>query len=447
MNQVDPDLLAAVEWLRSFIPAADWSDRRAALLSRMEDEALSTFWMRDPSALPEVGGDLAGLMLFTGEGALRPSGGGWYDPMTGARYIPLLTSIGRRITVGRSIGGIDDRARRLMCEERSQADAGMFELLLALSYAEQGWSSVEFIPETKRRRLPDFTARRSRKTWSVEAKRMGVGPYREAERAAFQALFEPVARLVAERRRFVVVNVVFVSELLTVPVGWLIEKVERALRIGGLPLDLSDKFGRVNIRPILTREIDEFLKHDYLLFGDARFIELALGEYDWHVNHLVAGDCPRHRRWPRYVDVLGPSLVIGRWISVGERAVERRSRHFIRQLSDATDQLLDDMPGAVHVGLEALDGDYTEFRRDAKIQEQLATFDPREKPLVWIYCHMFRPLVPPGGGWTFDETTSFWRSRPHRYPHVLPSRAIIRPPGAALRTGGHWRHAIDRDDD
>lgn len=447
MSQVDPNLLAAVEWLRSFMPAADWSDRRSVLLRRMEEEALSSFWIRDPSALPEVGDDVAGLMLFTGEAALQPSGGGWYDPMTGARYIPLLTSIGRRISLGRSIAGIDGRARRMMIEERSQADAGLFELLLALSYAEQGWSDISFIPETKRRRLPDFSARRSRKTWSIEAKRMGAGPYRDAERAAFRALFEPVAQMVAERRRFLVIDVVFDSELHAVPADWLVDKMERALRIGGLPLEMADEFGRVSIRPILTRTIDEFLEHDYLLFGDARFVELALGEYDWHVNHLVAGDCPRHERWPRYVDVLGSSLLIGRWMSTGERAVEKRSRHFLRQLSDATDQLLDDMPGAIHVGLEALDGDYTEFRRDAKIQQRLATYDPRGKPLVWIYCHVFRPLVPPDGGWTFDETTSYWRLRPHRYRHTLPARAIVRPPGAPLRKGGHWRHAIDREDD
>jgi hypothetical protein len=73
------------------------------------------------------------------------------------RVVPFLTRIGKELPLLLSVKGVEERAARMMLQERRQPDSSIFELLVALAYRRRGWSRVEFVPETPGRgRSPDM---------------------------------------------------------------------------------------------------------------------------------------------------------------------------------------------------------------------------------------------------------------------------------------------------
>ena len=85
-----------------------------------------------------------------------------YEPIQGARVLPIFKRLGTDLDLLKRIGGVDERVQRLLGGERAQLDGGLFELLVALLWKRTGYPIVEFIPERPPGKSPDILARSGR---------------------------------------------------------------------------------------------------------------------------------------------------------------------------------------------------------------------------------------------------------------------------------------------
>jgi hypothetical protein len=126
------------------------------------------------------------------------------------------------------------------------------------------------------------------------------------------------------------------------------------------------------------------------------------------------------------------------WETLAPAAVEGKARDVLRKVAEANDQLPVDKSGIVHIGFEALEGDLVERARYDKILTSLGRFDPRGKPLRYVYCHYFVPESPPSEAWAFDETVH-WQRITGTDPRPLQSPFLVLPKDIQGRTGPHWQ--------
>lgn len=427
-----PDLSAAVEYFRNLIGEQEWRTRREAAAWRFYETLVGKVASVADDGRHYRLADLFAWYLFLGEALTdHPQN---YEVFYGSRVVPILATIGRNLELSKAIGGFDERARRIVGPERSQPNGGLFELLVALAYARDG-AEVSFRPETPgiaRSHDIDVVVRGT--AWAVECKRMEAGEYAERERLRKLELWQPAARVLVSTGRNIYVRVDFLTELAEVPDRYLSDHAIEFLkssRENSLWLDnyAYGVIGELDLNPLQTA-----LKDGYLLYPGPIYHKLLTGEYIRYDNLNIVHKV-KFARNPHFVDEVDQAVVL-RTRSLSELSIEKKARDIRKKLSEANDQLPGDRPGVIHLGIEALNEDAIERRRYEKIMDTISTFDPRGKPLSYIYWHYFAPEATPEEVWAIDETF-LWRGMSGiRRPLSLMS--LVRPSGIQGRGGMHW---------
>ncbi len=179
----------------------------------------------------------------------------------------------------------------------------------------------------------------------------------------------------------------------------------------------------------------EVLDDHHVLASSSRMLELLSGRYVRHANYIQLSRLKLAEN-PRYVHECDLAVLL-RWESASPEAIDAKARDITTKLSEASDQLPAGRPGIVHIGFEAVEGDDVERARHRKIIERAQAFDPRGKPLEYVYCHYFVPESPPDQAWAFDETLQ-WVGIAPTGPHPLGETMLILP-AEGVREGPHWR--------
>lgn len=417
----DPDLRRAVDWLKGYV-GDDWSQRRLAAFARLYASAIGDLGFDGKGQFFDTG-DTFGWYLFLGEAALDHA---WnFEPMYGSRVVPLLRAIGRSMPLLTSIPGIADRVQRLVGAEKRQPNGTLFELLVAAAYRRAG-AEVAFRPEAPgKHKTYDLDVTVDGVTWAVECKRMETSEYGEQERMRMRELWRPSSDLVEKLGLSVFADLVFKVPVAEVPNGYLLEKAEHWLS-SGLPSLLwqddvaSGVIGEMDLKPLQS-----VLETDDVLISGTRVLELLTGRYRRHENH-IQGVRFKYGASPRYMDACDQAIVL-RWKCIAEASVNAKAKDVVAKLAQATAQLPNDRPGTVHVGLEAVEGDESEAARIARVLKSLEKFDPRGKPLEFVYVHYFLPDSPPGGGWDFEERVDWRRISGEARKPLSPAMLVILP--------------------
>lgn len=427
-----PDVRKAVDWFKAFLSAGEWKARRKAAFFRLH---LSAMGLRaDPKGRFFDDADTFGWYLFLSEAFLDHL---WnYEPIFGSRVIPVMAAIGRELEALKSVSGIDERVRRIVGSERSQPNGGMFELLVAAAYVRDG-ATVSFRPELRGLgRTHDIDVVIAGQEYAIECKRMETGAYGERERTRMRELWGPAIRLLASAERSFFGSVDFHVPVFDVPDRYLVERV-RAWMSSGMPSLLwDDEVARGASGDLDLGPLCEVLKDNEVLVNGTRLQELLVGRYIRHANYLQV---TRHRQGasPGYMSECDLAILL-RWQCIAPASVEAKARDVLRLLSSANDQLPTDKPGIVHIGFEAVEGDAVERVRFDKIMASTATFDPRGKPLQYVFCHYLVPESPPDEAWAFEETVQWRRigGGSGEAPHIP---FLVLPPSVGTREGPHWR--------
>jgi hypothetical protein len=115
--------------------------------------------------------------------------------MFGSRVVPVFAAIGRNLELLGSVGGLTERAKRLVDHERRQPNGRIFELLVAAAYRRAG-GDVAFSDEAPGvSKTYDMDVKLAGRTLAVECKRMETSDYGERERARMRQLWAPASDL------------------------------------------------------------------------------------------------------------------------------------------------------------------------------------------------------------------------------------------------------------
>jgi hypothetical protein len=122
-----------VQWFIEQLPNNDWPKRREAVGRLFYQSLVGERADLDPKGRFFNEKDMFGWYLFLGESFTDHP---WnYEVFFGCRVIPILGAIGRNLDVLQTVEGFVERARSVATTERSQPNAGLFEILVAAAYA------------------------------------------------------------------------------------------------------------------------------------------------------------------------------------------------------------------------------------------------------------------------------------------------------------------------
>lgn len=427
----EPNVRRAVEWFRSTLTPADWSARRAAAADRLYDAALQR--LPDPQGRYFSEADTFGWYLFLAEAFIDHIGN--YDPVFGSRVVPVMQAIGRNLDLLKSVEGVDERITRLVGPERAQPNGGLFELLVAAAYRRAG-AQVRFVPELRGvAKTHDMDVDLNGTSWAIECKRMETGEYGERERQIIRERWGPLAVTFAEKRCNAFADIHFNAPLDEMPEDYLRRIAVRFVRGGCKEIAWNDEISNGKLTQLDMQPIRRVLKSNILLAGSSRIMELLTGDYVRNAPY----NCILSMKYadnPRYAKACDGAVVL-RWESASDKAIDAKARDILKRLSEATSQLSADRPGVVHIGFEAVEGDRVEKARFRKILRTTKSFDPRGKPLAYVYCHFFVPESPPDQSWAFDETTQWVAMNPTK-PRPLGDTFLIIDSQSETRPGPHW---------
>ena len=441
----DADLEDALEWFLRFLSADDWRTRVARVEENIEtgfsrqrrdfgaEEYLAAYTGRDR---------IAWYLYLVDTVQHQPLK---YEPIQGAGVVPIFKRFGADLDLLRSIRGVEDRVERLLGSDRGQPDGGLFELLIALVWKRNGYSTVEFIPETSRRKTPDFLARSGGDEWYVECKRLQKrSEYSERERGKWLAMWSPFAQHLARNGHSLVFDVTFHVELETLTDDYVMEHLAGKLRFLSFPCRIvSNETWDVTAKPVDYRRARAHLQRYRVRFPSDQLQELVAGYRNPRrgFSFAAAGDLVRAGGASgnnRFLDDLS-FATCAFWSCDAPQAIRHKARDVRRQLARAVNQLPSAGKCAVHLGLETLDGSLVEEARYPRIVRSIVNFDALGKDLKWVYCHLFESYAPPDQLFAVDETVLHFDSQQSGHDEPIGLRSAILPGGETFSEGVHWR--------
>lgn len=442
-NDPDPDIRRALEWFLSFLKPEEWANRVAHINERIES-ALAPSLLRaeaQPHNLLSITDDQIGWYLYLVNAVVNDVLK--YEPTQGSRVAPIFKSFGTHLHLLKEIGGIEERIERMLNSERSQPDSILFELLVALLWAKNGYE-VAFISEQPPERRPDIRAIRSGEEWFIECKRLQKSSaYSEAERDRWLAMWSPLRDILLAEKMSAVFDIVFHVELSSLPQGLLADQLPGKARLARFPCTLIDnEKWTVSATSVDYQSAQDHLRKYLVRYPGDQFNELIAGRRD--PNRGFAGFA--EGRYERVGDggsnVFLDEMVFAAgafWSCDAPEAIRRKARDIRGQLSRAVGQLPNSGRSAVHVAVETLDGANVEAERLLRILNSVSTFDARGKDLRWVYCHMLQSYAPPDQAWAIDETVHYFgRADAGNAPLAANKEFVILPGEAPIRDGVHW---------
>lgn len=441
----DPDLKNAFEWFLGFLSGNDWKARVDAVEDNIESgfSPVTLNFGAEGNASVYTGTDSIGWYLYLVDAVQHDLLK--YEPSQGAGIVPVFKRLGADLDLLRSIGGVEDRVERLLGSDRGRPDGGLFELLIALVWKRSGYSTVEFIPETSRRKTPDFLAGSDRDEWFVECKRLQKrSQYSEREQEKWLAMWSPFAQHLVRQGHSLVFDITFHVELETLPDDYLMEQLGGKLRSLSLPCSIiSNDTWEVKAKRVDYRRVRDHLRRYRFRLPSDQLQELVAGYRNPRrgFSFSVEGDLVRlggSSGKNRFLDDLS-FAACSFWSCDAPQAVRRKARDVRRQLARAVDQFPSDGKCAVHVGLETVDGPLVEKERLDRIVHSVFDFDDLGKDLRWVYCHLFESYAPPDQAFVIDETVIHFGSRSSGGVEPIGSRPAVLPDGTTFSEGVHWR--------
>jgi len=224
----------ALDWFLSFIDPVEWRRRKEAIEQQLEavhsfraspEEAITL----EPVAIT-INSDRIGWYLYLAETALTEATK--YEPIQGARILPIFERLGADFEQLIRIGGIEDKVMRMLSLEMANPDSGLFEILVALLWKKNGWREVEFVPESPPEKRPDIKASSRNAEWAIECNRLAKSSeYSQRERKKWLRMWRYLRDFLIDRRIPAVLDIVFHVELETLPDDFLREQLTGKLSL------------------------------------------------------------------------------------------------------------------------------------------------------------------------------------------------------------------------
>ncbi len=226
-------------------------------------------------------------------------------------------------------------------------------------------------------------------------------------------------------KRSVVVFARFAAELMDLPETYLAERVIQFLD-HRKAYGWNDEGGQGLATEVIWGPLLEILRRDDIYFGSSRMIQLLLGRYVPRVDFSVEGEWIPAESRPFHATSISRVSLVG-WASTSSEAARRKAQHFRGIVGRASDQLPGDRHGVIHVGYEALGGNFVDDLRHQLNREEIRTFDARESKLRWVYGNFFMPehVTARNESAALSETTAWYPVGDSGVDQPLPDHMLF----------------------
>lgn len=423
LNQLSPDV---------------WRSRRESIVEDLKGVTVAKELAQAPSI--RVPRDEIGWYLFLCQQALE-------DPLCldvsqASRALPFFVAIGDRWKHAGKVYGLDRKILEVLHDRKAEPDGLIFEILVALSYAECGWD-VDLLKENPPNKSPDMVVRKGDKTIYVECKRQSRrAAYAAKERNEFLRLWHAARDVLLSKRQWVWIKAAFHVEVASLPTDYLSTILESVLPLRETEA-LVHEDGKVTI---YARQIDQQAVHRHLqqfqVKNNSPMLSKLLGG-DWaplnsattilnlcKTSHVVGCEA---RVLGTYIDEIAWACGITREFD-SDISIEKKARDVKNLLADAVRQVPDDAASVIHIAAETEDAD-VERRRTEKVMASIPSFI-FDRPVLGVRLHIFQANQTIDKLWEFDETVEKFQIDAANLEDI-PSRVVI-PAHLELVPGRHW---------
>jgi hypothetical protein len=441
-NYNDEDVARCLLWLQSFMSPGEWKERRAKIENYIEHAIMVAFGMSTseaPTLMVSYNEDKIGWYMYLMDTCMYDAS--CYEPVAGARVFPIFKRLGESFEKLSTVAGINKRVRRLIKNDPMEADAVLFELLVALVWVENGYT-VSFIPEIKHTRQPDLKAVKNGKEWFIECKRFSKTPdYSAKEKDKWLKMLSYIRNLLLERD--MVLDVVIHEELEKLPDTFLVDQLGDKLKLVTIPCQvIKNDLLDVKAWFVNYQEINQHL------------VKFSVRTPSPQLNALIGGSLDDNKGFSSgsiaQVFRLGPGIgnnifaeEIGKafgvfWNCDAPAATAKKARDIKQHLEKALSQLPTNENSIVHIGIETYDGLNVELQRFAKINRTVNDIEIKSQKLNWIYVHFFQSYAPPDQSWVFDESLVRFKNMLLKSQEPLKKTSLIVPFEKTEENNLHW---------
>lgn len=444
--QSDTDIQNSLNYFMSFIIEKDWIKRRSDIEKMISYQFSSEPPFSKPlteGTLLAIKNDVIGWYLYLVDVYINEPHK--YEYYQGARIIPIFKRIGIDINLFKNIAGIEKRIKELIRKRKSEADALLFELLVALLWTKNGYN-VSFLEEKKDSKTPDLVATKGSETWHIECKRQSkTADYTYRETAKRQRMLNYIGKELLKKN--LLLDVVFHVELENLPDTYLknVLNLEKGKFFSGQKIsnnEVTISFSSVNISDI----------NDHLRLNSVKYPSPML-------NKLIGRKSVDHKSFS--CAILGDFFRVGEgevnnlylneishafgvfWKCDAKEAIFAKARDIKNQIFSAIKQFSSeeyDDRSVIHVGMETYDGPEVESQRFEKIQNTAQSIDTNN--LSWIFCHFFQSYSVPEEDWVIDETVRSLTPLRNSYPPIQNLMLVIPEDESNEDSKPHWEKPL-----
>ena len=446
MTDADPrNVRRALDWFLSFLGTDEWIARKVEIEAHLQ--SIHPFGrsrtQADLHSSVSTALDTIHWYLYLAENALNSPAK--REPTQDARILPVFARLGAELDLFKEVEGATEKARDLVQNRPELADSTLFEFLIATLWKRNGWPAVSFVPESATAKTPDLIARSGKSRWAIECKRLSKGSsYSAREREKWLRMWRPLSRWLVNHGHAVVLDIVFHVELETLPDEFMIDELQ-----GKLPLlaiypshIISNDVWDVEVALVDFERAAEHLSRYYVKCPSTQMAELIGGRRDPNrgFTYVFGGRTATMGTghvFDKFMDTMD-FAACAFWHCDAARSIEIKARDVRGRLADAVRQLPEELPSAVHIGLETLDGVAVEAERYRRIFNTVSRFDVDGKPLRWVYCHLFQSYAPPDRDWVLDETVYYFATEATPRETPLEHLGAIMLESELSSEGVHW---------
>lgn len=432
-------LRAGIEPFISIMSKEEWQNRRKAIL-----ESLKTH----PEYIPlekakpiRFREDEIGWYLFLCEQIL-------VDPLCveisqAQRILPYFVGIGERWVHESKICGLQRKIIESLSNYKKSPDGIIFEILVALSYAEKGWD-VEIIEDKTKVKSPDMAVRKNGKEIFVECKRLDRRTvYSEKEQNEYLRIWDAARPILIKNKQWVWIKATFHSEVSTLPTDFLSHILENNLPIDNKEIIIHDSTdATIEARLIDKDAVNSHLKK-YLVKEPSPMLNKLLGG-DWAPENSEVTiayladrgkivDCEAHIL-SSYINKIKWACGITRKFD-SEISINKKARDITKLLSSAVEQVPQDKQSIIHIAAETLEGKDVELSRTEKVLSRIPFF-VTDKPVLGVLFHRFQSNSRIDMLYEFDETVEMFKRRGENLKDI-PYRVVV-PKHTNAVNGRHW---------
>lgn len=311
------------------------------------------------------------------------------------RCTPFISAIGAKLVHAPAVKGLDRKVDELLSHYKSNPDGLIFEILVALAYAEQGWD-VELIEEgMTSKQSPDMVARRDGDELFVECKRLSrTTQYAEEEKREFLRVWDAAAPTLNANGQWLWLHAAFHVEAKALPTDFLSKIFLDKLPLSTAVATLHDsEFATVRARQIDKQAVRKHLQEQRVKATSPALRSLLGASWapeDSAVTVSMAARCSQVQGCDspilgKFIDEIGFAAGITREFD-SPISIEKKARDITKMLSAAVAQVPGDVPSIIHVAAETMEGAAVEERRTEKVLEKVASF-LTDKPVAEVRFH------------------------------------------------------------